>query len=143
MSIIVIDKATGLAVDPQVSPVEGDWIEETINGLITRHEYHETTSIIEEPVRLITVRAFMKRLDLAERVALRASVDYIVIDMMDDLRMAAYVDLDDGEMAFGLSYLAKLTADPYPVIADALIAPEQVAAMVIDGTAAEAYLGVL
>ena len=55
-----------------------------------------------ESIRLISTRAFMSRLAQSERIALRASADDIVIDMMEDLRMATYVDLDDAGLAAGL-----------------------------------------
>ena len=84
-------------------------------------------------IRHITTRAFMQRLTQAERIALRASTDDIVIDMLDDIRMASYIDLDNATLAAGLGYLDSL----------GLIATAQVTDMVIDGTELEAYRGVL
>ena len=75
----------------------------------------------------------MNRLTQPERIALRESTNSIVIDMMEDLRMAAYVDLDDAKLTPGLAYLESL----------GLIATSQITDMVIDGTEAEEYNGVM
>jgi len=143
MSIVVVDRITELPIDPQIAPVDGDWIIETLeSGSILKYEYHPVVQYVS-PIRLITVRAFMNRLELTERVALRASEDAIVVDMQEDLKLASYVDLDDAGLAFGLAYLAKLTEAPYPVIDVAIIPVQQVSDMVLDGTQPEAYLGIL
>ena len=64
----------------------------------------------EEPVviRFITVRAFMKRFTQAERIFLRLTQDDTLIDMMEDLKMASYVDLQDAELAAGIAQVVQL-----------------------------------
>ena len=87
MTITVLDKATGLPVDPQVSPVDGDWVQETLaDGTVKEYEYHDAVAPVVDPIRIITVRAFMKRFTQAERIAMRTSTDDIVIDLMSDLK---------------------------------------------------------
>ena len=90
-------------------------------------------AIVNPASRIISTRAFMQRLSQAERIALRGSADDIVIDMMEDLRMASYVDLDVAMLAVGLGYIESL----------GLIATSQLTDMSIDGTAAEQYNGIL
>jgi len=102
------------------------------NGTIERVWVDDTP--IEVPaIRIITVRAFMQRLLQSERIALRASTDDMIVDAMDDLRMSTYVNLDDNGMAAGLGYL----------VAQGLIAASQATDLLVDGTEAEAYRGVL
>ena len=144
MSIIVLDKATGLPLDPQNPPSNGDWVRETsANGMITEYEWHSPDAPASNPIRIITVRAFMKRFTMTERIAMRSSVDPIVVDLMEDLRLASYVDLDDPDILPGLYYIAGLTSDPDPVIDVAIIAADRVTPLTADGTAAEEYKGVL
>ena len=59
-------------------------------------------------VRYITVRAFMKRFTQAERIFLRLTQDDTLIDMMEDLKMASYVDLQDAELAAGIAQVVQL-----------------------------------
>lgn len=131
--ITVIDKATGLAIDPQVAPVEGDWIQSVGHDDTTYYEFHEPVVLEYDPIRLISVRAFMQRLAQTERTDMRNSTDDIIVDMMDDLRMSTYVDLDGASLLPGLGYANSL----------GLIAAHQLVDMVIDGTEAESYNGVL
>ena len=121
--------------------VDGDPIEEgqvyrvkiqSRNGFGYQQLTHSTASDVE-PIRYITVRAFMQRLLKSERIALRASTDDNVIDALEDLRMAAYVDLADSGLAIGLTYLSTL----------GLIAVERIGLILADGTESEKYRGVL
>lgn len=132
MSIEIVDKSTGETFPGE--PNDGDWVRETHpDGSITEYEWHTPVAPEVIPIRIITVRAFMKRLAQSERIALRGSSDAIVVDLMEDLRMAAYVDLDDAELPAGLAYVESL----------GLIANAQLTALLADGTEAEAYNGVL
>jgi len=132
-TIIVIDRITELPIEPQVAAIDGDWVSETLtNGSVIKYEYHPPVLTVD-PIRIITVRAFMQRFTQAERIAMRASVDDIIVDMMEDLRMASYVDLDDATLAAGLGYVNYIT----------LIAAPRPAEMLVDGTLAEKYSGIL
>jgi len=59
-------------------------------------------------IRYITVRMFLKRFKKAERIFLRNSNDDDLIDMMDDLNRAAYVDLKDPELIKGVELIVQI-----------------------------------
>tara|TARA_R110002020_G_scaffold147185_2_gene322336 strand:- start:5216 stop:5545 length:330 start_codon:yes stop_codon:yes gene_type:complete len=56
-------------------------------------------------IRVITKRAFMKRIDQADRISIRKSTDDFVIDIHEDLKSASSVDLDDLDTIAGVDYL--------------------------------------
>lgn len=58
------------------------------------------------PIRNITKRAFMKRIDQADRILIRKSTDDIVIDIHEDLKIATSVDLDDQDVIDAIAYLS-------------------------------------
>lgn len=58
-----------------------------------------------KPIRVITKRAFMKRIDQADRILIRKSVDDFVIDIHEDLKSATSVNLDDPDTIAGVDYL--------------------------------------
>ena len=59
-------------------------------------------------IRKITKRAFMQRFDQAERIAIRKSINDIVIDIHEDLKMASIVDLDLQDTIDGVAYLSSI-----------------------------------
>ncbi len=59
-------------------------------------------------IQYITKRAFMKRFEKVDRIFLRKSPDDDIIDMMEDLMMAAYVDLKDPELSAGITTITAL-----------------------------------
>ncbi len=81
-----------------------------------------TLKTTPKTIRKITKRAFMRRFTQAERIAIRASVDDIVIDIHEDLKATNNVDLDLADTANALSYLvsaAILTSDrPDEILTD-------------------------
>ncbi len=56
-------------------------------------------------IRVITKRAFMQRFDQVERITIRNSVDDIVIDIYEDLKIASNVNLDLQDTIDALNYL--------------------------------------
>jgi hypothetical protein len=56
----------------------------------------------------ITIRAFSQRLNPVIRKAIRNSVDPIVIDIREDLKLASFVDLKDDDSITSLAYLVYL-----------------------------------
>lgn len=58
--------------------------------------------------RIISHYDFLNRFTSAERVAIRGSTDGAVVDLMDMMREAAAVNLDDAATQQGVSYLASL-----------------------------------
>ena len=81
-----------------------------------------TLKTTPDAIRKITKRAFMRRFTQAERIAIRASGDDIVIDIHEDLKATSNVDLDLADTANALAYLvsaAVLTSDrPDEILAD-------------------------
>jgi hypothetical protein len=140
MTIEILNKETGELIDPQRAPVEGDWVRETVGGVVTEYEYHEPVVTTEPAIRIITVRQFLKRFTQAERIAMRNSTDDIVIDLYTDLTLASYVDLDDPELIPGLMYISGQTD---PAISSPIILPSRIADLTVDGTQQEAYNGIL
>lgn len=102
--------------------------------IIRQGEYKHPMVTDPEIIRVITIRAFLNRIDQPTRSALRNSTDDIVIDLMEDLRMASYVDLDSTDLPTGLSYLQNVVN---------LITADDVVKLLADGTEAEKYRGVL
>jgi len=83
---------------------------------------HESS--VPEPIRRITKRAFMKRFTQAERIAIRASTDPIVVDIYEDLKLATFVDLDDVDVVNAIDYLVSI----------GLLESTRKSKMLIDGT---------
>lgn len=48
--MIVLNKSTGLPVDPQTTPVNGDWVEKTTGNKIERFEYKEPVIVEDKPI---------------------------------------------------------------------------------------------
>jgi hypothetical protein len=53
----------------------------------------------------MTARAFSQRLNPVIREAIRNTVDEIVIDIREDLKLASYADLKDPDLITSLKYL--------------------------------------
>jgi len=81
-----------------------------------------TLKTTPDAIRKITKRAFMQRFTQAERIAIRASSDDIVIDIHEDLKATNHVELDLADTVNALAYLASvaiLTSDrPAEILAD-------------------------
>ena len=67
-----------------------------------------TLKTTPDAIRKITKRAFMQRFTQAERIAIRASVDDIVIDIHEDLKATNSVELDLTDTASALAYLVSV-----------------------------------
>ena len=116
-------------------PQEGDWVEVTQGTSIIKHTWHE--EVPEETqaalkIRKITKRSFMQRLTQAERIDIRNSVDDIVIDIHEDLKISSNVDLDIPEIEQALLYF----------VAVGILVETRIVELLVDGTEAEAYRGI-
>jgi hypothetical protein len=100
-----------------------------------------------KPIRIITVRALKQRLYIAERHAVRNTTDIYVEDIYDDLVGSAYVDLDNDKVAQGLglvlNYLTTIDNVQDPNIKTVLDEVTRLAELLVDGSEAEQYNGVL
>jgi len=94
--------------------VDGDWVEGApVQGQKFKHVTNgggELISYYSEPVApalptKITKRALSQRLNPVIRVAIRNSTDDIVIDIIEDLKLAEYADLSDQDLIDSLAYL--------------------------------------
>ena len=90
---------------------------------------------LEAPVRIITPRAFYKRLPALVKSNMRSSTDDTILDIQGEFDRAAYFSLDDNDTinaanAFGPAGYAWMTT-------------EEVSALLADGTEIERYNGPL
>ena len=111
------------------TPTEGEWYQlEVAEGVWQESRYTEV--IPETPAILkITKRAFMKRFTLTERIAIRNSVDDVIIDVYEDLKLASYVELDTQDVSDALNYMVSV----------GILESSRVDEMLVDGTSEEAY----
>lgn len=110
MKIIAWDREKDIAISPERFPSESEWALFTEGTSRVKKEYHVEV-ILEEPevkIRQITKRAFLQRLTQPERTAIRKSLDDIVIDIYEDLKLAEFVDLDLKDTIDGLGYMASI-----------------------------------
>ncbi len=98
-------------------------------------------------VRIITVRALKKRLNIAERHAVRNTANIYVEDIYDELVGSTYVNLDDSETAQGLAVVLNYltTIDNVQDTSVKTVTDEvaRLAELLVDGQVYEKYNGVL
>ena len=75
-----------------------------INELGPEHHYPAPPAAIGPP-EPITKLAFLRRFTAEERIAIRASVDPVIVDFMALLDLASEVRLDDPDTLVALGYL--------------------------------------
>ena len=80
-----------------------------------------------EAIRVITKRAFMQRINQADRIAIRNSDNDIVIDIHEDLKIASNVNLDLIATQQAIGYLESL----------GLLSNTDTTALLADGTLEE------
>ena len=68
-------------------------------------EFTAPAPIPEPVITKITKRALSQRLNPVIRAAIRNSTDDIVIDIIEDLKLAEYADLSDQDLIDSLAYL--------------------------------------
>lgn len=95
----------------------------------------------------LAVRAFKRRLTIAERYALRNTTDLYAVDIYDDLLTSSYVDLELSDVAQGIGYILNLLTS-VPNIQDAnvmtvLDVNTRLTELLVNGTEAEKYNGIL
>lgn len=82
-----------------------------------------------ELIRQISVGSMRRRFTLAERVAIKTSVDPMVQVLADDLAQSSFIDLNNPELVGGLNYLTTMN--------DAILAPERPAQLLQNGEESE------
>lgn len=128
MNIIAWDLSSDTAVSPEREPNELEW---SYNKTTKVKKQYNTPKELEadKPIRLITKRSFMRRFDIAERIAIRNSTDDIVIDIYEDLKIASNVNLDLQDTIDALNYLDL----------QGLLTVSTVEGLLMDGTQEEGY----
>jgi len=105
----------------------------TYTGSLTLTTWDGALEEEVEEITIISTRAFMQRFLQPERINLRATTNPIIIDMMEDLHMAAYVNLKYKTLEPGLAYL----------VIKGYLPPTRVVKMLVNGTEEEKYRGLL
>lgn len=83
--------------------------------------------VVDEPIRVISRRSFMRRFTLEERTVLRNSEDPVVQDFLYELNIAQSVTLDLPENLDAMNYLVSI----------GLITEDRIAPILADGTPEE------
>lgn len=115
-----------------VKPNEGDKYRQVdVKG----GQIESTWTEAVEPVRIITPRAFYKRLPAAVKSNMRTTADDLILDIQGEFDRASYFNLDDADTigaanAFGPGGYGWMTLD-------------EVTALLADGTDIEKYNGPL
>lgn len=89
---------------PGVSIHEFDGNIPDLNSSVWSDEAGELVS----DTKTLTKLLFLNRFTMTERVAIRASTDPIVIDILSLLEIAEYVDVNDQNTMQGVGYLAMI-----------------------------------
>lgn len=119
--------------NPGVDPVDGDMVRiEYSDGTSAERVYNSVEQVIPEtPIRVITVAAFLDRMDLgigklAELYSMidagRNAGDYTLFSAMENLKRREYIDMDDPRLR------PQLEAIP------GLYTSEQLDTIFVDGT---------
>ena len=93
-----VDATNLILIDDYDTSILGSLYDPT-NGTFTPQE------IVIDLGTNITKRALSQRLNPVIRAAIRNSTDDIVIDIIEDLKLAEYVDLSDQDLIDSLTYL--------------------------------------
>ena len=103
-NLIAWNKETDSPIKPERSPITGEWARHE-NGV--KKEYNNPVNLNSEIDygTIITKRALSQRLNPVIRAAIRSSTDDIVIDIIEDLKLAEYADLSDQDLIDSLAYL--------------------------------------
>lgn len=70
--------------------------------------WNAETEQFEQSADILTRREFLLKFSLAERIAIRASTDPVVLDIMNMLDLASYVKLTDVSTQQSVGYLASV-----------------------------------
>lgn len=101
--LIGITKENAYAFNlPDVSIHEFDGIIPDLNT----SQWDEATESLVSDTSMITKLTFLNRFTMSERMAIRSSTDPIVLDIMNLLEIAEYVDVNDQNTMQGVGYLA-------------------------------------
>jgi hypothetical protein len=86
--------------------------------------------VVVVPVRGITIGAMRSRFTLAEKVAIKDSVDSVVQVLAEDMNNSEFIDLDNAELIYGLTYLTDTAL---------ILAAGRMAELLVDGLENEKF----
>lgn len=97
----------GLTINPPIAlpGVSIKQVDETVPDLNKSAWDPNTLSFVHTTTQLTRLE-FLTRFTTSERIAIRASTDPIVVDFMELLNLASYVDVGDQNTIDGVNYLA-------------------------------------
>lgn len=122
--------------NPGVEPVDGDMIRiDYDDGTYVEQTFtSEEQTVPEEPIRVITVAAFMDRMDASGKLATIYQMidqgrqgdppDYTLFTAMENLKRREYINLDDPRL-------------PLQIQAIGIYTQEEIDAIFVDGVASE------
>lgn len=70
--------------------------------------WNSETEEFEQSSGILSRREFLMRFTLLERISIRASTDPVVLDIMNMLDLATFVDLNDASTQQSVGYLASV-----------------------------------
>lgn len=73
---------------------------------LNKSQWNGSTLTFDHTTAQLTRLEFLTRFTAGERIAIRASTDPIVVDFMELLNLASYVDVGDQNTIDGVNYLA-------------------------------------
>jgi hypothetical protein len=111
---IVIDASTGALISgphheaPEDLPAGQELVGAVPGSFVTGRSYWDPVRLgfFDRPI--LSPLAFQRRFTAAERVAIRASSDSLVIDWMELSKIAQEIDLSDPDVIAGVEYLEAL-----------------------------------
>ena len=123
MRFAIVENGVTVNIAESEYALENNWVEITDENAFD----YTRPAPVEPTINRITKRSFMRRFSQTERIAIRASVDDIVIDIHEDLKMASNVNLTDQDTVNALGYLNAI----------GILSPERIAEILVNGTQAE------
>ena len=123
--------------------------EDAIQSVLNQKAYEEANPIATATAssKYITVAAFLARMTVSERHALRQSNDIYVVDIREDLFLREYVDLSSTVLAQGvgyvLNYLSKIPDFQNESVMTVTNTSTRLVEVLVDATELEKYNGVL
>jgi hypothetical protein len=121
--------------------------EDTIESILNQKEYEEANPAATASNKYITVAAFLARMTVSERHALRQSSDIYVVDIREDLFLREYVDLSSTVLAQGvgyvLNYLSNIPDFQKESVMTVTDTSSRLVEVLVDATQLEKYNGVL
>lgn len=98
----------GVSNEPTWVPLPGVSVKQVNEPVpdLNKTVWNPSTLTFDHITTQLTRLEFLTRFTAAERIAIRASTDPVVIDFMELLNLATYIDVGDQNTIDGVNYLA-------------------------------------